>query len=388
MKKRNKIKNIYIFIILIVVVIILGIIIYFINKDNVKVTLSDNLNIEANSEVKVSSLIKNIKDGSLVEDKVLDTSKLGKNEVTIKIKSNKGKTHDYSFDINVIDKEKPVISGENKIVIYLGDEVDFNDYFTITDNYDKDLVGNIVGEYDNSKEGEYNLKYVVKDTSGNEEEKEFTLKVEKSKYKRMSDKTITTSKGYTLKIKNGVAYIDGILIANKTYYLPEDYTPVDSYAKLTDRCLNCLEKPVMEAFKEMKADASNLGLNLFIVSGYRSYTTQKYLYNNYVAVDGKEAADTYSARAGYSEHQTGLAFDLNSVDTSFANTNEGKWINENCYKYGYIIRYPKGKDDITGYIYEPWHLRYVGKELAKKVYNNGNWLTLEEYFGITSKYAD
>ena len=70
------------------------------------------------------------------------------------------------------------------------------------------------------------------------------------------------------------------------------------------------------------------------------------------------------------------------------NDKEAIWLKNNCWKYGFILRYPKGKDDITGYIYEPWHLRYVGKELAKKVYNNGNWLTLEEYFGITSKYAD
>ena len=113
---------------------------------------------------------------------------------------------------------------------------------------------------------------------------------------------------------------------------------------------------------------------------------QKIIYNDYVARDGQLMADTYSARPGYSEHQSGLAIDVNSLDQDWENTPEGKWLSANCYKYGFIIRYPKGKEDITGYMYEPWHIRYVGKDLAEKLYNNGNWLTLEEYLGITSVY--
>ena len=101
---------------------------------------------------------------------------------------------------------------------------------------------------------------------------------------------------------------------------------------------------------------------------------------------GSEAADKYSARAGHSEHQTGYCFDLNTIDDSFAFTNEGKWVDNNAYLYGFIIRYPKGKEELTGYQYESWHLRYVGKDLAKVLYNNGDWITMEEYFGLTSKY--
>ena len=142
----------------------------------------------------------------------------------------------------------------------------------------------------------------------------------------------------------------------------------------------------MKSFQEMKSDAMILGLNIYISSGYRGYNNQKTLYNNYVARDGEEAADKYSARAGHSEHQTGLCFDLNTVDDSFANTDEGKWINQNAYLYGFIIRYPKGKESETGYQYESWHLRYVGKELAKELYNNGDWLTIEDYYGISSSY--
>lgn len=183
---------------------------------------------------------------------------------------------------------------------------------------------------------------------------------------------------------NGVTYINGILVVNKTYALPSDYRP--SNAGDYQYCTTCLTPETMNAFNEMQADAQALGLNLYISSGFRSYSYQENLYNNYVAQDGKEEADTYSARPGHSEHQTGLAFDLNTIDDSFANTAEGKWVAENCQKYGLILRYPKGKEQETGYQYESWHLRYVGNELAQKLYNNGNWITLEEHFNITSIY--
>lgn len=168
-------------------------------------------------------------------------------------------------------------------------------------------------------------------------------------------------------------YIDGILIANKTYALPADYAPG-------------VQPEAEAAFKEMQSAAWNEGLNIWIASGYRSYEYQSGLYERYVNRSGKAEADRYSARPGHSEHQTGLAFDLNSIDDSFADTAEGKWVAEHCHEYGFIIRYPKGAEDITGYIYEPWHIRYLGKEIAEKVYNSG--LTLEEYLGITSVYAE
>ncbi len=208
-----------------------------------------------------------------------------------------------------------------------------------------------------------------------------------SEYSTLNDGEYLTEKGYTLVIQNGIASIDGHLIVNKTYSVPENYQPKDPEEPVTgERCINCLEKEVMKAFRQMQSDATSIGLNIYIASGYRSYSYQNKLYNNYSAVSGTEGADTYSARPGHSEHQTGLCYDLNSVDDSFANTNEGKWIAENAYLYGFVIRYPKGKETITGYQYEPWHLRYVGTELAKKLYNDGDWITLEEYYGITSSY--
>ena len=177
----------------------------------------------------------------------------------------------------------------------------------------------------------------------------------------------------TKEIVENATYIDGILIANKTYPLPETFNPgVNAAAKA--------------ALDEMFAAAKNDGITLKVVSGFRSYSTQKTLYENYVKRDGQAAADRYSARAGHSEHQTGLAFDLNSTKDSFADTKEGKWIAQNAHKYGFIVRYPKDKEEITGYMYEPWHIRYLGKDIAPKVFDSG--LCLEEYLGITSVYAE
>ncbi len=184
---------------------------------------------------------------------------------------------------------------------------------------------------------------------------------------------VIVTKSYSINGVTNLTYISGVLVANKTYALPSDYDPgVDPEA--------------MEAFNEMQKAAELEGCNLYIASGYRSYETQKNLYERYVERDGQQMADTYSARPGHSEHQTGLAFDLNSIDASFANTPEGKWIAENCYKYGFIIRYPANKSAITGYTYEPWHIRYLGVNLATAVHQSG--LCLEEYLGITSFYED
>ena len=212
--------------------------------------------------------------------------------------------------------------------------------------------------------------------------------INSEEFKLAVDGDYLTTNNYTLTIKDGIAYIDGLIIANKTYSLPSDYVPSNPYSGSVDSlsCVDCIDKTVMEAFKEMQADASSLGLNIYIQSGYRSYARQDVLFNNYVSVDGEEAADKYSSRPGHSEHQTGFCFDLNSIEDSFANTDEGKWVNDNAYLYGFVIRFPKGKDEYTGYQYESWHLRYVGKEIAERLYNNGDWLSIEEYYGITSRY--
>lgn len=181
-----------------------------------------------------------------------------------------------------------------------------------------------------------------------------------------------TEKGYAIETSDGLTYVDGVLIANKTYSLPESYNP----GGLLPEC--------EEAFAVMKRDAAAKGLNIYVSSGFRSFASQKSIYNRYVSRDGRALADTYSARPGHSEHQTGLAIDLNTITQSFGKTKEGRWVAEHCHEYGFILRYPEGKSHITGYCFEPWHLRYVGVETATKIAQSD--LCLEEYYGITSQY--
>lgn len=142
-------------------------------------------------------------------------------------------------------------------------------------------------------------------------------------------------------------------------------------------------------WKNCLRQAEKKGIKLYGVSGYRSYTRQKEIYDRNVATRGKAATDAVSAIPGSSEHQTGLTIDVSAqsvsyrLDQSFGDTKEGKWLAKHCHEYGFIIRYPYGKEKITGYSYEPWHIRYVGTTVASYLYKNN--LTLEEYYGITLK---
>lgn len=172
------------------------------------------------------------------------------------------------------------------------------------------------------------------------------------------------------------------VIVNKKHKLPSSYAP-----SLSSVAGGQLRPEAASAFNNLLVAAKSSGLSsMKYVSGYRSYSTQQSLYNNYVARDGQAAADTYSARPGHSEHQTGLAVDVGNgggcdLEICFADTAEGKWVASNAYKYGFVVRYPKGKESTTGYQYEPWHLRYLGVAEAAAVYNSGK--TLEEYYGVT-----
>ena len=129
--------------------------------------------------------------------------------------------------------------------------------------------------------------------------------------------------------------------------------------------------------------AEQSGIYLHARSGYRSYQTQVQLFQSYADRNGEEAANRYSAKPGHSEHQTGLVMDVTSesvdyqLSESFGETEEGKWLKEHAHEFGFIIRYPEGAEDITGYIYEPWHIRYLGVDMATKVYESG--LTYEEF---------
>ena len=177
------------------------------------------------------------------------------------------------------------------------------------------------------------------------------------------------------------------ILINKDNKLAEDYVPKNlkkPEARFLDYVQdNNLENDTADATKKMFEAAKQEGILLVGVSGYRSYSIQKGLYDTRVEKNGEEKTRAYTAEPGASEHQSGLAIDIlcdeyQTLDEGFENTDAFRWLTENCYKYGFILRYLKGKEDITGYNYEPWHFRYIGnKEVAKDIMNRG--LAFEEY---------
>lgn len=172
---------------------------------------------------------------------------------------------------------------------------------------------------------------------------------------------------------DGVTYINDILIVNRDYSLPADYNPG-------------VEQEVIEAYTELIDDAEAEGFDLVIVSGFRSYQDQEAVYDDFTARMGVEEAERFTLPPGHSEHQSGLAVDIGSVESAsiaaipFGETPDYEWMKDVAHEYGFIVRYQEGKEDITGLDFEPWHIRYVGVEAAIEMYEQD--LVLEEYLGI------
>ena len=203
--------------------------------------------------------------------------------------------------------------------------------------------------------------------------------------------TSTKKSEYPLKVVSD----DMLVLVNKQYHVADTYIPNDmvvvqrSVEGVGDpsQYTNCMRKAAADALNSMFDAAEQQGLYLKLRTGYRSYNYQVNLFNSYAANHGEAEANKYSAKAGESEHQTGLACDLGAasqgyiLSDDFGDTQEGKWVKENCWQYGFILRYTDGTltdpGKYTGYVYEAWHIRYVGREAAKIIYDN-NW-TLEEY---------
>jgi len=181
-------------------------------------------------------------------------------------------------------------------------------------------------------------------------------------------------------------------IVNKKRPLPAGYVPPNLSVPNVTRRLDKdsesmkIDSDITKNIEELFSAAKQAGHPLVFASGYRSEEYQRQLFQRYVREGGQEYADKTSAKPGTSEHQTGLAFDVCEVntdcelETSFSNTNTGRWVKDNAYKYGFIIRYLEGKENETGYTYEPWHLRYVGTDLAKELHSSNR--TMEDYFNV------
>lgn len=169
------------------------------------------------------------------------------------------------------------------------------------------------------------------------------------------------------------------LLVNKHNRLRDGYEP---YSLVTSLSGILVTPETDDALMRMADQAAAEGLNIQACSGYRSFEKQQSLYEGYIQDYGQDYADRYSARPGYSEHHTGRAIDLISpqgIMDDFESTPECTWVHENAYKYGFILRYPKGYENVTGYSYEPWHITYVGNDVSEKMHKKGI-KTLEEYY--------
>lgn len=184
-----------------------------------------------------------------------------------------------------------------------------------------------------------------------------------------------------------------VIVNKKRPLNPKNYAPSDLRVPNVALRSNSTEEETKmrdaaaTGLEEMFAAAKKESINLLLASGYRSFTLQTSVYNRYVSTQGQATADSQSARPGYSEHQTGLAVDVGAanrtceIQSCFANTQEGKWVAENAYKYGFVVRYQNGTESTVGYIYEPWHIRFVGKTLSTEI-KKQNYPTLEKFFGL------
>jgi len=181
-------------------------------------------------------------------------------------------------------------------------------------------------------------------------------------------------------------------IVNKHHALPDDYIPEDlvtpdvRFPFQEDLPKKQLRKVAADALEELMEASDKEGLTIFAQSGYRSYDRQDSIFAANVDEHGEKEANNFSARPGESEHQSGLTMDITTPEIdydltiAFGETDEGKWVQQHASEFGFIIRYPEDKEEITEYQYEPWHLRYVGKRAAKEIMDKG--ITLEEYLGL------
>lgn len=187
---------------------------------------------------------------------------------------------------------------------------------------------------------------------------------------------------YYTNVQSTDTSLNELLLVNKYYQLDQSYVP-DNLVSVSPYGSVRMVKVAAEAFIDLCDAAKDEGYTIIGISGYRSYSTQENLYNRYLKKDPQWLVDTYSARPGFSEHQSGLAIDVSSNNQdilTFEMSNSFKWMKDNAHLYGFILRYQKGKEDISGYKYEPWHYRYVGKEIAATLYSTG--MTYDEYAAL------
>lgn len=283
--------------------------------------------------------------------------------------------HSDKLKVVVKDTTKPEFTSfSEKIEVAKGNkDFDFKSYFKASDlsNCTLDIDTKDV-KFD--KEGDYTAKVTATDAYNNKESKKFTVVVKAEEKAAIASVDNEQKVSGTSQSSSNSAvkpyYKNGILIVNKKHPVPPGFG-------------GGVNQTALAAVNRMISDMKAEGLSVdSTTSNYRSYSYQSTLYQNYVSAYGQASADTFSARPGYSEHQTGLAFDLREPGggSLLTNSKATSWVAKNAHKYGLIVRYQSGKEWITGYQAEPWHVRYVG-DIATSIYNSG--LSLEEYLGVS-----
>lgn len=323
-------------------------------------------------------------------EKIKETKKYSKTLETAVIENNYKKEYfDEYLDINYVEEEN-FINNINKLLDLGYKNKDINTFYekvpksidVITSNkYDKNIINYISLDYFKEENLDRYIKYDFIDTKS-----VYDTTILKEKYNY--EDTVTFVNAYLDKdyysndiplSKDKASKLD--VIVNKYYKLDKDYEPEDltvinsKFASGTQK----LRKEAADKFEEMASDMLKENLKIYAGSTYRSYSYQEGLYNRYVKKDGFKEAETYSARAGYSEHQLGLAVDIVNGKWNYLSEGDKEytWLINNSYKYGFILRYPHESEYITGYVFEDWHFRYLGIELATKVYESK--LTYDEY---------
>lgn len=381
MKKRKiKFKNLFILLIIIIILILFALILFDKSNNKLESIGYSNLEIkelESLSDKELNTIYKYDYNSNLIY--IVKSENYNKEKLDLYINYTlKYKDINYLKIFNIINhenfKEKNIdkyISYLKKydnidgIIKYINDYSDYNidiDSTTLSFINEKYFIIDYLDRYLNYYKSNENLEF-----------KEIVTRVNSNldyEFYTDSNKADLSKEMYTL--------------VNKYYYLEKNYVPenlvtVDGiYAR--DKAQ--LNETAFDNFVKMADSASKENLTIKITTGYRSYNFQSTLYNNYVKADGVKNADTYSARPGYSEHQLGYSADLtNAKNVSFDEfeyTDEYKWLKDNAHKYGFIMRYPKDKEYITGYIFESWHYRYVGVDIATYIYENN--ITYEEYY--------
>lgn len=358
--KKRKLKKKFIFTFIILMILILGII-FLLTKDNGSKKYYSDTAIQAIKENKLQSVYKN--EYSKTLDKMLQSNKFKIEYIESYINI------EYTSQNNFLDKVNNYLK-----IGYSATEI--NNIFKLSEKNQNKL-----------------LKLDKKDFGKYIEIKNFNIdNLERyNDYLEETNKDIQTVVTYVNINLDKDFYTDSKLVenpndltalVNKYNHLEKDFVPSDLVNLFDTNRGAKMVRPAAEAYKEFINAAKKDGITLESTTAYRSYTFQNTLYTNYVAQDGTKKADTYSARPGSSEHQLGLAVDLNDPNVTGSRLDEKdyKWVLNNSYKYGFIVRYTEEGVPITGYMEEPWHIRYLGVDLATKVYESG--LTYEEYYDL------